>query len=323
MVTEGLPVLFLVFVFGQSLWLGNARSQDFASLLDVAEANGESLQNYDVSYRKTAIADLPKDRERLRAIKTSLENRQALFWDEKEEIGRLVIDKESSSNPKKMLFVKRVRIYAQGKVVQQYTRFLVWDNGESASGNTMNPSGEIGRGKSSLEKCYSSFLIPSFETYNGSLLPPKTKGYWEDHSVFWEWYKSQTADVSLVRLPNGRLRSEKTFATHRNLSEYDPKSSLVVFYTTIPIDQESGNEKPEFSMPARVTWKNHRNVYCLKGVISRGIADGIMSDDVETFYWHQCNEERVVFPSEVLKDFTLERCTQFLIDGQSELSEGK
>ncbi len=43
-------------------------------------------------------------------------------------------------------------------------------------------------------------------------------------------------------------------------------------------------------------------------------------DQISTYHWHQFNEDQIEFPSNVLKDFSLESCTQFLIDGQSELS---
>jgi hypothetical protein len=315
-------ILLLCLVCVRVLLLGDASAQDFESLLDVAFANGECLQNYDVSYRKNTIADLPKDQERLANIKMSRASKQLPFWEEKEEIGRLVIDKESTSSPKKILFVKRTRITAEGKAANS-TEFLVWDDGRIANGTTRNPSGEIAKGPCSLARCYLSHFIPSFETYNGSLSAPRTEGYWDDHSVYWEWYKSQGSGTPLVRLPNGRLRWEKTFETHRGILEYDPITSLIVFSSAIPIDQETGNEKLEMATPKRVTWENHQNVYRLKGIVSRNVLFGVVLDESESFFWHQCNEENFVFPKEFLKELSLEKCSQFLIDGQSELSNGR
>ena len=322
MVRIVIRILLLSLVYcGQCLWHENAIAQDFATQLDIARANGESLQNYDVSYRKTSIANLPKDQVRLDAIKKSFQSQKMLLWDEIEEIGRLVIDKESTNNPKKILFVRRKSMSAEGRV-KQHTDFMVWEDGKSASGTTSNPSGEIGRGKSSLAACYLSSWIPSFETYHGSLVAPQIEGYWDDHSVYWESYKSQ-GDLPLVRLPNGRLRGERSFETHRGLWEYDPITSLIVFVTGIPIDQETGKEKLEFATSIRPTWENHRNVYRLKGVVERSILNRVMSDEVTSFHWHQCNEENFIFPREFLKDLSLDKCTQFLIDGQSELSQGR
>jgi len=316
-------ILLLALVYGsQSLWHKNAIAQDFATLLDIARANGESLQNYDVSYRRSTVANLPKDQERLVAIKKSFESQKMLLWEENEEIGRLVIDKESTNNPKKILFVRRKRISFEG-MVKQHTEFMAWEDGKIATGTTSNPSGEIGRGKSTLAKCYRYSWIPSFETYHGTLVAPQIEGYWDDHSVYWEWYKSHGADLPIIRLPNGSLRLERTFETHRSISEYDPITSLIVFFTSIPINQETGNEKLEFATPVRVTWENHQNVYRLKGVVARGMDNGIMTDGVEAFHWHQCNEETFKFPGEFLIDLSLDKCTQFLIDGQSELSTGR
>lgn len=297
-------------------------SQDFASLLDVAFANGECLQNYDVSYRISTFADFPKDKNKRDAVISAYKSQRGVACEEENEVfGRLLVDKESGSNPKRILFVKKRRIVKERKE-EEVVEFMVWDRGQCVSGTTRNSRDEIRRGNTDLAKCYSYYNIPSFETYHGTLVAPRTQGYWEDHSVFWEWYKSQTAGIPLVRLRNGRLRFERNFGTMRMVSEYDPVSSLVVYFTAIPFEKETGNEILDLATPVRVTWENHKNVYRLKAVVAREIRVGVMYDAVSTFHWHQCNEESFEFPTKLIDELSLEKCTQFLIDGQSELSVG-
>jgi hypothetical protein len=305
---------------GQCLSPKVAITQDFATLMDVARANGESLQNYDVSYRKSAIANLPKDQEGRDSIKRMRESKRILFWEEKEEIGRLVILKGFSNNPKRILFIRRNRIFSEGKVAS-HTDFMLWDDGIRTSGTTMNPrSGEIAKGKCTLARFYRFHFVPSFETYIGSLMPPEMEGYWEDHSAYWDHYKSGGAGIPVVRLPNGKLRIERSFETVRSVTEYDPISSLIIFLNGIPIDKDTGKEKMELATSIRVTWEKYQDIYRLKSIVARSKDNGLMSDDVETFHWHQCNEVDFKFPSELVGDFSLDRCTRFLIDGQSELS---
>jgi hypothetical protein len=96
----------------------------------------------------------------------------------------------------------------------------------------------------------------------------------------------------------------------------------VVYFTTIPFEKETGNEILDLVTPVRVTWENHKNVYRLKTVVAREIRVGVMYDAVSTFHWHRCNDEVFEFPTKLIDELSLEKCTQFLIDGQSELSEG-
>jgi hypothetical protein len=109
----------------------------------------------------------------------------------------------------------------------------------------------------------------------------------------------------------------------RSATEFDPVSSLVVFFTTIPFEKETGNEILDLATPVRVTWENHKSVYRLKALVAREIRDGVMYDAVSSFHWHQCNEQEFVFPKQFFEELSLEKSTQFLVDGQSELSKGR
>jgi hypothetical protein len=305
------------------LLVGNLYSQDFASFLDVAAANGECLQNYDVSYRISTLADFPKDIKKRDAIISNYKSLEGAACEEEvEELGRLVVDKESGSNPKRILFVRKKRIVKE-RDGKEYFEFIVWDSGKAAYGTTRDSRNEIKRASVSIARCYDNFFIPSFETYIGRLAPPHVEGYWEDHSVLWEWFKSQTSDLPVVRLPNGRLRFERTFEMMRLATEFDPVTSMLVLSTSIPFEKETGNEILHLATPVRVTWENHKSVYRLKAVVAREAKSGLMYDAVSTFHWHQCNEVDFVFPSQFFEEISLGKCTQFLFDGQSELSEGR
>ena len=322
MVSNMIRLVVLWLACGHVLLGGNLCAQDYASLLDVAAANGECLQNYDVSYRISTFADFPKDKDKRDAVISAYRNQVGVACEEESEVlGRLLVDKESGNNPTRILFVKKTRVVKERKE-EEVVEFMTWDRGQGAIGTTRYPKDEIRRGRTDLAKCYSYHDIPSFETYHGTLVAPRTKGYWEDHSVYWEWYKSQTVGIPLLRLRNGRLRSERNFGTARTVSEYDPVSSLVVYFTTIPFEKETGNEILDLVTPVRVTWENHKNVYRLKTVVAREIRVGVMYDAVSTFHWHRCNDEVFEFPTKLIDELSLEKCTQFLIDGQSELSEG-
>ena len=323
MVSNMIRLVVLWLACGHVLLGGNLCAQDFASLLDVAAANGESLENYDVSYRISTVADFPKDTKKRDAIINAYKRKTGIACEEEtEEFGRLVVDKESGSNPKKIFFMRKKRIVKEGKE-KEYTEFMVWDSGKAAIGTTRRQPVDIKRGPLSIAKFYSYHHIPSFETFFGRLATPYIEGYWEDHSVYWEWYKSQVSGQPLVRLPNGRLRFERTFETMRSATEFDPVTSLVVFFTTIPFEKETGSEILDLATPVRVTWENHKSIYRLKALVAREIRDGVMYDAVSSFHWHQCNEDELVFPKQFFAELSLEKSTQFLIDGQSELSEGR
>ncbi|MFN7875391.1 MAG: hypothetical protein ACK5PB_08740 [Pirellula sp.] len=310
--------LFAALFHGCPLPIANA--QDMTTLIDVARANGECLNNYDVSFKIISIADPPKDPVRLEELKREFKERSTRFFDEKRITGRLVVDKASTLNPVKIVFVINRQFLLNERVVDQYTDFMAWQDGLIADGTTNNPSGEIARGKQTLERCYRSFGIPSFETFYGQLSAPEDNGYWENHDVFWDRYKAVASDRQLVRLRNGRLREGKSHSTYRTFSEYDPISSLLVSRTLIPFDGKTGEELLESAVDQRVSWENINGVYRIKSIAERDVNLGLMSDQISTYHWHQFNEEQIEFPSDILKDISLERCTKFLIDGQSELS---
>jgi hypothetical protein len=223
-------------------------------------------------------------------------------------------------NPVKIVFVINYQLFRDEKIVDQYTNFMAWQDGLIADGTTRNPSGEIARGKTTLERCYRSFGIPSFETFYGLLSAPEDRGYWENHDIFWDRYQSAVSDQQLTKLKNGRLRAEKSFPTYRASTEYDPISSLIVNRTSIPIDIKTGENLVESTSSTKVTWENAEGVYRIRSIVERRNDLGMMIDRISTYHWHQFNEEQIEFPTHILKDISLENCTQFLIDGQSELS---
>ncbi|XZE19865.1 hypothetical protein SH449x_005195 [Pirellulaceae bacterium SH449] len=294
--------------------------QDMSTLVSVARANGECLNNYDVSYRIVSIADVTKDPSKLEELKRTLKEKNRPLIDERRVTARLVLDKASTVNPVKFVFVVNYQSFRDEKIVSQVTEFMAWQDGLLTDGTTMNPSGEITRRRVSLERCYQSFGIPSFETFYGALNAPNDRGYWENHDIFWDSYQSALSDCQLTRLKNGRLRVEKSFPAYRSSSEFDPISSLMVNRASVLIDRETGADRKESTTTTNVAWENFEGIYRIRNIFERMKDLGTMGDRISTYHWHQFNEEKFEFPIHILKDISLENCTQFLLDGQSELS---
>ena len=86
MVSNMIRLVVLWLACGHVLLGGNLCAQDYASLLDVAAANGECLQNYDVSYRISTFADFPKDKDKRDAVISAYRNqvsrvkRRVKYW---------------------------------------------------------------------------------------------------------------------------------------------------------------------------------------------------------------------------------------------------
>lgn len=311
----------IVFVFCFPTWsMHHVCGQDMSTLVAVARANGECLNNYDVSYRIISIADLPKDPAKMEELEKTFKDNKLMLIDERRVTARLVLDKASTLNPVKIVFVINQQSYRAEKIIDQSTEFMMWHDGLIAEGTTRNPSGEIARGKATLERCYRSFGIPSFETFHGSLYAPEDRGYWENHDIFWDGYQSGVSDWELTRLRDGRFRGEKSFSTYRTSWDFEPISSLLINRTYVPIDHKTFKERTESTTTTNVAWENVEGIYRIRSIVERTKDLGIMVDRISTYHWHQFNEEQIEFPLHVLKEFSLESCTQFLIDGQSELS---
>ena len=312
----------LCFLFQTHLFPAlSAFAQDQESLVDVAFANAEALQSYDVSYRVTSIADLPSAKDELLLLKNSFQDTRYGFWDESQESARLVVEKDTTNTPVRVLFVQRFQITLEGKILSQYTQFAIWNSGELTCGTTENPNPEISSVKCSLSDLYGRFLIPCFEIFQGRLGPPFFEGFWQDHSTHWDRLREASTDFLLVSLPSGNLRMTKSFMSDHRTIEYDPVSCLVTHTGSIPIDQKTGEPLNHLASSKRLTWENVRNVYRPRSVIGRELSNGIMLDKVTELHWHQFNEESFSFPTEMMKGFNAEKGIQFLVDGQSELSK--
>lgn len=320
MIKKILQFAFPLVVCFDNLSMSWLSGQDMSTLVNVARANGECLNNYDVSYRIVSIADVPKDPSKLEELQKTLKEKKRPLIDERRVTARLILDKASTLNPVKIVFVINQQAFREEKIVDQSTTFMMWQNGLVTNGTTRDPSIEIVRGKKNLERCYQSFGIPSFETFYGSLDAPEDQGYWENHDVFWDRYQSAVSDRQLTRLRNGRLRHENSFSTYIGSEEFDPISSLIVNQTFIPIDSKTGEKLVESTSSTKITWEAIEGIYRIKNIVERRYDLGMIVDQVSTYHWHQFNEDQIEFPYNVLKDFSLESCTQFLIDGQSELS---
>ena len=300
-------------------WFNYLIAQDSSSLFDVAKANGDSMRNYDVSYKKTTIVNLPKDTDQLREIQQSYREAKVTLWDEVNEIGRIVVDKEAAIDAKKLFFIRSVEYSKSGKVEQRHTEFVIWVDGNGVSGTSRNPTGEIGRAKINLEQLYRQFSPPSFETFAGNLRPPQLTGYWDDHSVYWDMYKSGTANFEFQRLSNGKLRLLNETPEYIYLSDYDPVSMLMVSYR-----RNSTKESPEVNQNSsatfgNITWENYGNVYRLRSILARDRLLNVSHDISTSFHWHQFNEDEFVFPMHLWNNPSTTICTSFLIDGQSEI----
>jgi len=299
-----------------------AFAQDQGSLVDVAFANAEALQSYDVSYRVTSIADLPSAKDELLLLKKQFQDNKLVFWDERQETARLVVEKDTTNNPIRVLFVRRYQLTLEGKVINQETQFAFWNSGELTSGTSLNPNPSPQRYvKCSLQSLYKRFLIPCFEIFRGQLDPPFFEEFWQDHSTYWDRLKAASLDFKLVRLPSGTLRLTKSFTSDHRTLEHDPVSCLVTYASVIPIDQKTGDSLIQLTNTTRLTWENVRNVYRPRSGVERELSNGIMLDKVTEFCWHQFNEESFSFPVEMMKGFNAEKSIQFLVDGQSELSK--
>jgi len=311
-------VIFFGAMIGES-----SQAQDLNSLIDAAFANAECLQNYDVSFRQSIVVDLPKEQKARDAVIAKRGVNNPDNSDEEVNLCRLVVDKESTSNPKKIYFVRQTQLLAEGKVIREYLDFASWSNGESAGGTTQNPQGNIGRGKESLSHFCENLGIPCLDTSGTDFGPPRFKEYWDDHSVFWEAVKDGSSGLSLKRLRNGTLRAEGDNRWSHVVCDIDPVTSLRVYSSAIPIDQNTGEMIKDKKGSSRITWESCRNVYRLRSLINQNdTLHNLKNNEVIEFKWHQFNEENFVFPTEVLVDITREKSTQFLIDGQSEFSVG-
>lgn len=320
MIKKTVPFAILFVVCFQTWSMHRVRGQDMSTLVAVARANGECLNNYDVSYRIISIADLPKDPAKMEELEKDFKDNKLTLIDERRVTARLVLDKASTMNPVKIVFVINQQSIRDERIVDQSTSFMMWHDGLIAHGTTRDPMGEIVHGKRTLDRCYRSFGIPSFETFHGSLYVPQDRGFWENHDIFWDGYQSGVSDWELTRLKDGRLRGEKSFSTYRTFWDFDPISFLIVNRTYIPVDHKTGEDRKESITSTNVAWENVQGVYRIRKIVERTKDLGIMVDRISTYHWHQFNEEQIEFPTNILKDISLENCTQFLLDGQSELS---
>lgn len=291
-----------------------AKAQDPSWLLDVARANAESMQNYDVSYKITRLKD---ETAKLDADKPGTVKMPK--WDEQRIIGRLVLDKASVNKPTKLLHARTVELLYKEKVVQQYMESTAWDEGVGITYASYIPNGEIPRGPLSLGYVYTSQNIPFFEIGNGRIQPPSEKSYWNDEVGFWEASKIHISKFTLSRSPSGTLRLELSRDTDRLLKLYDPVSNLCVSESIFSNEPQSKVERKSPVSARQIAWENSNGVYRVISYAEQISTPRISQNEIGTFHWHQFNVEAISFPQDVFTDFSVDKCTKFLAEGQSEL----
>lgn len=301
-----------------SLWQAisiHARAQDSTWLLDVARANAESMQNYDVSYKITILRD---EVENLETDKS----RTYKFpkWDEQRVVGRLVLDKQSTDKPTRLLHVRTDEFFYKEKLVQQQTECRAWKEGVVIEYLSTNPNGEIFQAPCTLESLFRGNSIPFFEIANGETRSPSYPVYWSDSNTYWELLKASSSQFKLSRSPSGTLRLDRTRETVRHHDTYDPISNLRTSSSDFPIDPITKQEPVAPTSLSQYAWENADNVYRLRSRSLQVSNRTLSHNEICVFYWHQFNVEMISFPQDVFTDFTVEKCTKFLVDGQSELS---
>lgn len=295
-------------------------AQDSAALIEIARANGESMRNYDVSFKKTTLINFPTDPDKLKLVEQEYQTSKRPLWDEIIVTGRLLVDKETAIDAKRLLFVQAEEFLIDGKIQQRHTEFVLWYDGNCITGTTRDPSGELSKGKTGLDYIYQRFLPPSFETFVCDLDPPRDKAYWNDHSVYWDMYKDGIKSFKLQQLNNGCLRLVNETPEYIFSSDFDPLSMLLIAHSRKATDKFAQSNSHISEAQGKVTWENHKNVYRIKSILKHDNVYRIPNDSITTFHWHQFNENELVFPNDILDDVSMAKCTLFLVDGQSELS---
>jgi len=300
---------FVALALAMALRVSHANCQDFVSLTEVAWANSDAVKNYDVSYK------IEFSRQRPSPTSSNESNTSPAMDEMDMEIqARLVM----SNAPKRVLFLSETKRTRKGLPKADRTfECCYWENGRARFISTQFDG--VADGKQNLFEFYRNHFILEVERCTGNIL---ALGMEKDIEAEREQFRHRFAETKAIVSATGAIRvsANTNVLKYRTVKTFDPVSLMPTMCSVDEIDPLTNArlknvwwDSPRFEL--------NKNVYRLVGCTFSGDSASGQTNGSAAFFWHQFNEDSVLFPEKVLEDFTMKTAEAFLRQGVEELSQ--